>query len=160
MPEFDDDLEEPIPSKNSPSKIETGRTEQKIDLSNRKDQKVEQRVGPNLLKENVVGSPVSEMPTSPASKTVSSLGLLSPNDPGKTDTASATAENNTGFTFSDVPTSISTGSATSALPVPSVKDNKQSGVSTSIFGLKQSSMSDLGTSTSADVKNKAGLFQR
>jgi hypothetical protein len=86
--------------------------------------------------------------------------LLSPNDPGKTDTAHATAENNTGFTFSHVPPGTHTGSFTSALPVASVQDNKQSSASTSIFGLKQSSTSDVETSTAADVKNKAGLFQR
>ncbi|GJN23087.1 hypothetical protein PR202_gb10704 [Eleusine coracana subsp. coracana] len=158
--ELDDDLEEPIPSKNSPSKIEVGRTKQKFDSSNRKEQKVEQKVGPNLLKENVVDSPVSERPIAPVSTTVLSSGLLSPNDLGRSDTAGASAENNTGFTFSHVPSGTPTGSTTSALPVASVKDNKQSGVSTSIFGLKQSSTSDLGTSTAADVKNKAELSQR
>jgi hypothetical protein len=135
-----------------------GATEPKIYSSNRKEQKAEQKVGTNLFKENV-GSPVSESPIASV-PTVSLSGLLSPNDPGKKDTAIDTAENNTGFTFSPVPPGTCTGTTMSALPVAPVKYNKDGGASTFLSGLKQSSTSDVGNSTAADVKNNAVLFQR
>ncbi|TVU44697.1 hypothetical protein EJB05_04147, partial [Eragrostis curvula] len=160
--ELDDDMEAPIPPKDSASKIEVVATEQKFD-SNRKEQQVEQnmlgqKVGPSLLKENAVGSPVSDKPIASVSKNVSS-GLLSSNDPGKTDSACAAAENNTGFTFSHVSSCTRPESTTSAQPVASVKDVKQSGASTNTFGLKHSSTSDPETSTDANVLNKVGFSQ-
>ncbi|XP_062213167.1 nuclear pore complex protein NUP1-like [Phragmites australis] len=161
LPELDDDLEVSIPSNNS-SNIEVEKTEQKFDL-NKKEQKVEQnilkqKVESNLLKENIIDSPVSEWPISSVSKTISSSGLLSSNDPEKTHTLHASTGNNIGFTFSHVPPGTCPGTTVSALPVASIKEDKQSGASTSIFGLNQSTMSDLETPTVAE--NKAGLGQR
>ncbi|CAD6343032.1 unnamed protein product [Miscanthus lutarioriparius] len=154
-PELDDDLEVPIPS----SKIEVETTEQKID-SNRKEQKVEQntleqRVEPKL-KKNIAGSPVSEQPVASLSKTVpSSGGLLLSNDPGKA-VPNASVDNNTGFAFSNAPPGTRPATGVSAMPLASVKDDKQTGASNSIFGIKQSIASDSETST---IENKSTLGQ-
>ncbi|KAL6638006.1 hypothetical protein ACP70R_025578 [Stipagrostis hirtigluma subsp. patula] len=163
LPELDDDLEVPVPAKNSSSKIEVETTVQKSD-SNRKERKVEhnilqQKIESNLSKEDVVGSAVSERPIASVSKAVSSPGLFSSNDHEKTATPHASADNSTGFTSSHVPPGIHLGTTVSSLPHASVKDDKQTGASTSIFGLKQSTTLELEKSTAADVKNEEGLGQ-
>ncbi|EER93329.2 hypothetical protein SORBI_3001G063700 [Sorghum bicolor] len=144
-PELDDDLEIRIPPS---SKIET--TEQKID-SSRKENILEQRVEPNL-KKNIADSPVSEQPVASLSKTVpSSSGLLLSNDPGKA-VPNASVDNNTGFAFSNAPPGSRPATGVSAMSVASVNDDKQTGASNSIFGIKQSITSVSETST---VKNNS-----
>lgn len=156
---MDDDLEVAIPYK-SPSKIEVETTEPKID-SVRNDQKVgqnilDQKVESNLNK-NIFGSPVGEQPVASLSKTPSSSGgLLSSNDRGKA-VPNASVDNNSGFAFSSVAPGTRPATSVSASPLASVNDDKKTGASIPIFGLKQPITSDLETST---VKNKSTLGQR
>lgn len=160
LPEFDDDLEVPIPSKSPSSKIEIETTGQRSE-SIRKEQKVEQnileqKVESNLMKKNIVGSPVSEQPVASLSKTVSSSGgLLSSNDPGKA-VPKASVDKNAGFAFLNAPPGTRPASV-SAMPLAPVNDDKQTGASNFIFGLKQSNTSDLET---PNVKNNSTLGQR
>lgn len=160
LADLDDDLEVAIPSK-SPSKIEVETTEPKID-SIRKDQKVgenifERKVESNLMNKNIAGSPVSEQPVASLSKTASSSGgLLLSNDRGKA-VPNSSVDNNSGFVFSSVPPGTRPATSVSATPLASVNDDKKTGASISIFGLKQPITSDLETST---VKNKSTLGQR
>lgn len=159
LPELDDDLEVPIPSKSPSRKIEIETTGQKSE-SVRKEQKVEQnileqKVESNLLK-NIVGSPVSEQPVASLSKTVSSSGgLLSSNDAGKA-VPNVSVDTNTGFALSKAPPGTRPASV-SAMPLAPVSDDKQTGTSNSVFGLKQSNTSDL---EALNVKNKSTLGQR
>ncbi|KAF8659346.1 hypothetical protein HU200_058551 [Digitaria exilis] len=159
LADLDDDLEVAIPSK-SPSKIEVETTEPKID-SIRKDQKVgenifERKVESNLMNKNIAGSPVSEQPVASLSKTASSSGgLLLSNDRGKA-VPNSSVDNNSGFAFSSVPPGTRPATSVSATPLASVNDDKKTGASISIFGLKQPITSDLETST---VKNKSTLGQ-
>ncbi|RLN19711.1 nuclear pore complex protein NUP1-like [Panicum miliaceum] len=160
LPELDDDLEVPIPSKSLSSKVEVQTTEQKSD-STRKEQKVEQnileqKVESNLMKKNSVGSPVSEQPVASLSKTVSSSGgLLSSNDPVKA-VSNASVDNNAGFAFSNAPPGTRPANSASAMPLASVNDDKQMGASNTSVGLKQSIAPDLET---PNVKNKSTFGQ-
>ncbi|PUZ36677.1 hypothetical protein GQ55_9G057300 [Panicum hallii var. hallii] len=157
LPELDDDLEVPIPSKSLSSKVEVKTTEQKSDPT-RKEQKVEQNilVESNLMKKNAVGSPVSEQPVASLSKTVSSSGgLLSSNDPGKA-VPNASVDNNAGFAFSNAPPGTRPATSVSAMPLASVNDDKQMGTSNTSVGLKQSIAPDLET---PNVKNKSTFGQ-
>ncbi|RLN39930.1 nuclear pore complex protein NUP1-like [Panicum miliaceum] len=159
LPELDDDLEVPIPSKSLSSKVEVKTTEQKSD-STRKEQKVEQnileqKVESNLMK-NIVGSPVSELPVASLSKTVSSSGgLLSSNDPGKA-VPNASVDNDAGFAFSNAPPGTRPATSVSAMPLASVNDDKQTGASNTSVGLKQSIAPDMQT---PNVKNKSTFGQ-
>ncbi|KAL6894214.1 hypothetical protein ACP4OV_008312 [Aristida adscensionis] len=132
LEELDDDLEVPIPAKNSSSKIAVETTLQKSD-SNRQEQKaertiLEQKMEPNTSRENVAAS----------------SGLLSSNDHEKT---------------GSVPPAIHPRTTVSELPLASGKDGRQADASASIFGLKHSSTSELETSKAASVKSEAGLGQ-
>ncbi|CAN6286585.1 unnamed protein product [Urochloa humidicola] len=159
LPELDDDLEVPVPSK-SQSKIEVETTKQKSDSSIRKEQKVEQnileqKVESSLTKKSIVGSPVTEQPVASTSKTVSSSGgLLSSNDPGKS-VPNASADKNPVFSFSNVSPGTRPATSVSATPLASNDDN-QTGASNSIFGFKQSSTSDLET---PNARSKSALGQ-
>ncbi|CAL4919449.1 unnamed protein product [Urochloa decumbens] len=148
LPELDDDLDVPVPSKTQ-SKIEVETTERKSDSSIRKEQKIEQnileqKVGSNLTKKSIVGSLVTEQPVASPSKMSSSGGLLSSNVPGKA-VPNASVDNNAGFAFSNVPHGTRPANSVSAMPLASVNDDKQTGASNSIFGFKQSITSDLET---------------
>ncbi|CAN6314968.1 unnamed protein product [Urochloa humidicola] len=148
LPELDDDLEVPVPSK-SQSKIEVETIEQKSD-STRKEQKIEQnileqKVESNLTKKSIVGSPVTEQPVASVSKTAtSSGGLLSSNVPGKA-VPNASVDNNAGFAFPNASPGTRLATSVSATLLASVNDDKQTGASNSIFGFKQSITSDLET---------------
>lgn len=154
LPELDDDLEVPIPPKSPSSTTVVQTTEQKVD-SYREEQKAEQniseqKVESNLMKKNIVSSPVNEQPVPSLPKTVSPSGsFLLSNDSGK-------AVPNAGFAFSSTSTDTRPATSVSALQLASVNDNKQTGASNSIFGLKPSTTSELETST---VKSKSILGQ-
>ncbi|CAN6309018.1 unnamed protein product [Urochloa humidicola] len=148
LPELDDDLEVPVPSK-SQSKIEVETIEQKSD-STRKEQKIEQnileqKVESNLTKKSIVGCPVTEQPVASVSKTAtSSGGLLSSNVPGKA-VPNASVDDNAGFAFPNASPGTRLATSVSATLLASVNDDKQTGASNSIFGFKQSITSDLET---------------
>ncbi|CAL4944762.1 unnamed protein product [Urochloa decumbens] len=153
LPELDDDLDVPVPSK-SQSKIEVETTERKSNSSIREEKKIEQnileqKVESNLTKKSIVGSPVTEQPVASPSKMSSSGGLLSSNVPGKA-VPNTSVDNNAGFAFSNA--SHGTRPATSA----SVNDDKQTGASNSIFGFKQPITSDLET---PNARSKSTLGQ-
>ncbi|BAF13415.1 Os03g0788300 [Oryza sativa Japonica Group] len=159
LPEFDDDQEAPIPSKNSMGKTEVKTTDKKIDL------KKEQKVEPILFKQKVesnsvqkaVSSPVSEKPIASALKDARPLGLFSPNDPENRATHDVPSDNNNGFKFPHVPSGTLLESSVSQLPLASNKDDKLISASSSIFGLKQSSTPDSEQTNTADVKTEARL---
>lgn len=138
--------------------------EQKFD-SKIKEQNIqpnilEQKVESNLLKEKVVSCPVSEQPITSPLKDASSSGLLSSNDPEKKATPHVSADNNIGFTFRHVPPGARPETTVSTLPHASNKDNKLTSASPFMFGLSQSSTSDLETSTISGVKTKARVDER
>uniref|UniRef100_A0A0D9ZE55 Uncharacterized protein n=1 Tax=Oryza glumipatula TaxID=40148 RepID=A0A0D9ZE55_9ORYZ len=159
LPEFDDDQEAPIPSKNSMGKTEVKTTDKKIDL------KKEQKVEPILFKQKVesnsvqkaVSSPVSEKPIASALKDARPLGLFSPNDPENRATHDVPSDNNNGFKFPHVPSGTLLESSVSQVPLASNKDDKLISASSSIFGLKQSSTPDSEQTNTADVKTEARL---
>ncbi|CAN6303262.1 unnamed protein product [Urochloa humidicola] len=159
LPELDDDLEVPVPSKIQ-SKIEVETIEQKSD-STRKEQKIEQnileqKVESNLMKKSIVGSPVTEQPVASVSKTpTSSGGLLSSNVPGKA-VPNASVDNNAGFAFPNASPGTRPATSVSATLLASVNDDKQAGASNSIFGFKQSITSDLET---PNARSKSTLGQ-
>uniref|UniRef100_A0A0E0GUN7 Nuclear pore complex protein NUP1 n=1 Tax=Oryza nivara TaxID=4536 RepID=A0A0E0GUN7_ORYNI len=159
LPEFDDDQEAPIPSKNSMGKTEVKTTDKKTDL------KKEQKVEPILFKQKVesnsvqkaVSSPVSEKPIASALKDARPLGLFSPNDPENRATHDVPSDNNNGFKFPHVPSGTLLESSVSQVPLASNKDDKLISASSSIFGLKQSSTPDSEQTNTADVKTEARL---
>uniref|UniRef100_A0A0E0KJX9 Nuclear pore complex protein NUP1 n=1 Tax=Oryza punctata TaxID=4537 RepID=A0A0E0KJX9_ORYPU len=160
LPEFDDEQEAPVPSKNLMGKTEVKTIDKKIDLKMK-----EQKVEPSLFKQKVesnsvpkaVSSPVSEKPIASALKDARPLGLFSPNDPEKRATHDVPSDNNTGFKFSHVPSGTLLESSVSQVPLASNKDDKLISASSSIFGLKQSSTSDSEPTNTAGVKTEARL---
>nr|BAK01287.1 predicted protein [Hordeum vulgare subsp. vulgare] len=158
LTELDDDLEAPVPSKNSKFETDVKATEQKFD-SKIKEQKVqhvkfEKKVESTSSKENVINSSVTEQPRTSTSKDVSTPGLFSFSDPEKKGTPNVSSNNNSGFTFPHVPPADSPEATVSAVPLASNKDDKQTSASPFMFGAKPSSTSDLETSTTAGVKTK------
>uniref|UniRef100_A0A0E0D7Y4 Nuclear pore complex protein NUP1 n=1 Tax=Oryza meridionalis TaxID=40149 RepID=A0A0E0D7Y4_9ORYZ len=159
LPEFDDDQEAPVPSKNSMGKTEVKTTDKKIDL------KKEQKVEPILFKQKVesnsvqkaVSSPVSEKPIASALKDARPLGLFSPNDPENRATHDVPSDNNNGFKFPHVPSGTLLESSVSQVPLASNKDDKLISASSSILGLKQSSTPDSEQTNTASVKTEARL---
>uniref|UniRef100_A0A8R7QLZ8 Nuclear pore complex protein NUP1 n=1 Tax=Triticum urartu TaxID=4572 RepID=A0A8R7QLZ8_TRIUA len=161
LTEFDDDLEAPVPSKNSKFETDVKATEQKFDskMKERKVQhvKFEQKVESTSSEQNVINSSVTEQPRTSTSKDVSTPGLFSSSDTEKKGTPNVSSNNNTGFTFQHVSPADRAEGTVSAVPLASNKDDKQTSASPFMFGSKPSSTSDLETSTAAGVKTKGRL---
>ncbi|EMS67324.1 hypothetical protein TRIUR3_03837 [Triticum urartu] len=164
LTEFDDDLEAPVPSKNSKFETDVKATEQKFDskMKERKVQhvKFEQKVESTSSEQNVINSSVTEQPRTSTSKDVSTPGLFSSSDTEKKGTPNVSSNNNTGFTFQHVSPADRAEGTVSAVPLASNKDDKQTSASPFMFGSKPSSTSDLETSTAAGVKTKGRLGER